>query len=354
MTQDNKEKSLKDVIVKILSIIKYLRSKWLSILIASILGGFLGLGYAIFKKPKYTATCTFVLEESSKGGGLGQFAGLASLAGVDLNGVSGGGGLFQGDNILELYTSRLMIERTLLSEANFNGKTELLIDRYVDFNRLKKRWKEKDNIDNITFSGDPEHFNREQDSIITDIVEVFNKKILSVTKPDKKLTIIRVDVTINDELFAKEFTNTLVETVNNFYIQTKTKRSYNSVRLLQKQADSVRQVLNASLSGVASAIESAPNANPLFSSLKVPSQRKQIDVQASTAVYSEVVKNLEVSRFTLRQETPLIQVIDKPVLPLHKDYVGKLKAIFIGVILGAFIVAFILLLRKSLRTMMSL
>jgi hypothetical protein len=345
---DNDDVSIKDISARLFAGIAYLKSKWLIIFICSILGGLVGLVYAKFKKPLYTARCTFVLEENNKSGGLSQFAGLASVAGFDLSGGGGTQGIFQGDNILELYKSRLMIEKALLSEAVFDGKKELLIERYIDFNELRARWKKKDGIDNIIFTGDPDKFNRKQDSIITDITGIFNMSALDVSKLDKKLSIIVVNVTSKDEPFAKEFTNTLVQNVNDFYIQTKTKKSSQSVRVLQKQADSVKQVLNSALSGVASAMENAPNANALYQSLRVPTQRKQIDVQASTAIYSELVKNLEIAKSTLRQEMPLIQVIDKPVYPLNVYKISLLKGILLGSMLGFLFTVVFLVLKKVL------
>ena len=161
--------------------------------------------------------------------------------------------------------------------------------------------------------------------------------MLSVIKPDKKLSIIEVNVFSKDELFAKEFANSIVSNVNSFYIQTKTKKLLQNVEILQKQADSLKSVLNGSITGVAAAADASPNANPLMSVLKVPSQRKQVDVQASTAIYAEVVKNLELSKIQLQKETPLIQAIDKPVLPLIVNKVSKIKAAAVGLILGFFL-----------------
>lgn len=343
------EISISDILVKLRSGIWFIKSKWLTILLFGVFGGVLGLVYAIVKKPVYTAACTFVLDEGNKSGGaLGQYAGLASLAGIDIGGS--GGSIFSGDNIMELYKSRLMIEKTLLSGADFNGNNQLLIDRYINFNKLRTRWKEKDHIDSITFTGNPAKFNRKQDSIITDLVELFNKKVLSVGKPDKKLSIIRVEVAATDELFAKQFTDKLVETVNDFYVQTKTKKTQQNVQILQRQADSVRRELNSSISGVASAIDAAPNANPSLLSLRVPSQRKQVDVQASTAIYAEIVKNLEVSKVSLLQETPLIQVIDEPVLPLNVKKAGKTSSTIVGAALFAFLICFFLILKRLISS----
>lgn len=341
------EISVKDFVDKIKSVTSYLKSKWLIILCVSIITGALGLVYAIVKKTVYTASSTFVLDEGNKGGGLGQYASLASLAGIDLGGSSGGGGMFQGDNILQLYKSRLMIEKTLLSEATFNGKNQLLIDRYVEFNKLRDKWKDNTSLAHITFKNDPTNFTRQQDSIISDIVKQFNKQVLSVAKPDKKIAIIKVDVANKDELFAMQFNLKLVQNVNDFYTQTKTKKSGQNVRVLQRQADSVKRVLNNSINGVASALDAAPNANPALQVLRVPSQKRQIDVQANSAIYAEIVKNLEVSKISLRQETPLIQLIDSPVLPLEKDKLSKMVAVMVGLLIGGMISSIWLLIRKD-------
>ncbi|GAA4327311.1 hypothetical protein GCM10023149_30650 [Mucilaginibacter gynuensis] len=311
----------------------------------------LGLAWSVFIKTKYTAVCTFVLDESDKEGMLGQYSGLASLAGIDLGGS--GGGIFKGDNILELYKSRLMLKKTLLTETVINGKKQKLVDRYITSNRLMEEWKD-DHIGPVNFNGDPEHFNRTQDSIITDITEKLNKKNLEVGKPDKKLSIIRVAFTAKDEVFAKLFTDQLVKNVNDFYVQTKTKKAALNVSILQHQADSVKRMLNLSISGVASGIDATPNANPALLILKVPSQRKQVDVQANTAIYSEMIKNLEISKISLRQQTPLIQFIDQPVFPLNDNHLSKLKAIVIGGLL-AFVFSVIgLLALRLLRSVIML
>jgi uncharacterized protein involved in exopolysaccharide biosynthesis len=334
------EISIVDLISKVKEITKYLKSKWIIILSFSLLGALLGLGYSIFKKPTYTAICTFVLEDAKGGGGLGQYAGLASLAGINLGGS--GGGIFEGDNIIELYKSRTMIEKALLSDAINNGKKEPLINSFIEAYNLRAKWISENLGSNIDFVANQQNFTRVQDSLISDIVDLFNKKLLTVIKPDKKLNIISVQVETKNEFFSKNFTEKLVQTVNDFYIYTKTKKTSQNVQILQHQADSVKQSLNTSLSGVASAIDADPNANPQLISLKVSAQKRQIDVQAATAVYGEIVKNLELAKISFRQETPLIQVVDYPILPLKCNYINKLKGLIVG-FLSALVVAILTL-----------
>jgi len=342
--------NLKDIVLKIGSFFRFIRRKSLIILLWAVLGGAVGLLYAIFKKPAYIATCSFVLDET-KTSNLSQYANLASMAGIDLS--ENAGGVFVGDNIVELYTSRSMIAKALLSKISVNGKQQLLIDRYINFLGLRDKWKKSDHIDSVTFVNPIEKFNRTQDSLLITIVTDINKKALGVFRPDKKLSVINVNVKFGDELFAKAFNDSLVATVNEFYIKTKTKKTALNVAVLQRQADSVKSVLNSSISGVASALDAAPNANPLLQSLKVPSQKKQVDVQASSAIYAEIIKNLELAKITLRQETPLIQVIDSPIFPLTVEKAGKIKNLLIGFILGALVAVFYLSVKKAFGKLMA-
>lgn len=341
------EISLRELILKLREWYHYLLSKWKVILLAGIIGGVLGFLYAYFKKPVYTAECTFVLEEQGNAGTLGQYAGLASMVGIDLGGAAGSG-LFQGDNIIELYKSRSMIQRTLLTQADFNGHLELLIDHYIKSAALSGKWAEQSDLKNLSFHIPPSKYITKHDSIIGLIVDDINKNYLSVEKIDKKLSIISVKVKSKDEMFAKVLNEKLVETVNNFYVRTKTKKALENFNILQKQADSVKSLLNSSIGSAASAIDANPNANAALQILQVPSKRKQVDIQASSAMYSEIIKNLEIARITLRQSAPLIQVIDGPILPLKVERADVVVTTFILVAASAFVLIVLLILKRIL------
>lgn len=340
------EISLKELILKIREWYLYLLTKWKIILLVGILGGAVGFFYARSKKPIYTATTTFVFEDA-RVGGMGQYAGLAALAGVNLGG--GGGGLFQGDNLLELYKSRTMLQKTLLSNGIFDGKNDLLINRYIQINKLREMWSKSPKLKNLNFAIPPDRYTRAHDSVITNIIGTINKSYLKVDKPDKKLGIIDVEVKSSDEQFAKVFNERVVETVNQFYVETRTKKQNANIRILQHQADSVKRMLNAAIGGTAASIDANPNANPALQVLRVPSQRKQIDVQANSAIYAEIVKNLEMAKLSSRQDAPLIQVVDEPVYPLPKIVKGKVTTALLFAIGIGFITVISLLIRKIIK-----
>lgn len=349
------EISFKDLVIRTREWYQYLLSKWLVIVCFGIIGGLCGIGYAYLKKTQYVATTTFVLQDGD-GGGLGQYAGLASMVGVDLGG--GGGGIFQGDNILELYRSRTMIEKTLLTEVDFKGKKQLLVDRYIDFNDLKDAWAKDPELKTIQFESiqTPKldrsrlKLTRLQDSVLGVIVADVNKKYLDVAKPDKKLSIIKVTVKARDEFFAKAFNDEIVKNVNDFYLQTTTKKSLQNVAILQQKVDSVRAVMNGAIYSAAAVADATPNLNPTRQVQRIaPMQRSQFSAETNKAILGELVKNLELSKMSLRKEMPLIQIVDEPIYPLTKDRLGKLKGLIIGGIIFGIITCLVLVIRRFFK-----
>jgi hypothetical protein len=262
-------------------------------------------------------------------------------------------GIFQDENITQLYSSRLMIEKTLLSQAMFDQKNELLINRYIALNQLHERWQNKPGLKDIAFNIPKEKFTVQHDSLISLFVDDINKNYLSVFKPDKKFSLISVTVKSKDQLFAKAFAENIVANVNAFYIQTKTKSALQNVMLLQRQADSLGKVLNLYMNNTAAAMDANPNQNPSMQVLRVRSQRKQVDVLTASAIYTEVNKNLEVARSVLQRSTPLIQIIDQPVLPLVNDKRGKVKSAIEGIIIAVVIASIVLLVKKIYKRIMS-
>ncbi|WP_313262085.1 Wzz/FepE/Etk N-terminal domain-containing protein [Sphingobacterium multivorum] len=325
---NKREVTPKELILKIREWLQYLKSKWLILLIISAIGGIGGFFYSKIKKNIYTATTTFVLESTEQASGIGQYAGMAALVGIDLGGK--GEGIFQGDNLMELYKSQRMIKEALLKSSE-KDSSKLLIIPY-----LKLKNSDEDKISIFYNKGKiNDKLLRIRDSILNDAVEDINKNILKVEKLDKKLSIFKVDVMSQDENFSKVFNETLVQVVNDFYINTKTKKSLDNVKILQLKTDSVRALMNGNISESAYAIDATPNLNPTRQAQRlVPTQRSQFSAETNKAILAQLVQNLEMSKMALMKETPLIQVVDEPVFPLKKTTLGRTKGIILGAIVS--------------------
>ena len=354
---DNDEISLKELIVKIKEWVTFLKSKWKSIFIFGIIGALIGLTIALFDKPTYKAVLTFAMEEDkgSGGGGLSGALGLASSFGIDLGGA-GGGGAFAASNLAELMKSRLLVEKVLLEPIFINGKTITLAEYYIQINKLREGWGVKPNLMNIQFlpNLDRSSFTLQQDSLLQEIHKnLIDKDHLSIMQKDKKITILSIEVTSENEVFSKIFCESIAKETSDFYIETKSKKSKINVNVLQRQTDSVRNELNSAINGVANETDNVYNLNPAFNIKGAPSKKKQIDVTANTAILTNLVVQLELAKITLRKETPLIQLIDRPILPLVKEKSGNLKSIILGGFLADLIYILYLIFGRLYRKMTS-
>lgn len=330
----------------------YFLSQWKIIVLTVFLGAVLGLTYSFMKKPTYTATLTFALE-NEKSGGSGGILSLASQFGFDLGGS--GGGIFEGSNLIELFKSRTMVEQALMKPVFYKGDTISLAEMYIQNKKWRESWNKKPKFAKIQFIPDTKrkYFTRVHDSILGVIYSDLSKNSLAVAQKDKKVSIITMQVTSKNELFSLYFCENLARQVGQFYVATKSKKARANMEILIRQTDSIRAELNSAIAGVASANDNTFNLNPALNIRRVPSAKRQVDVQANTAILTELVKQTELAKVTLRRETPLIQVLDRPILPLEKERFGKAKGIVIGGFLAGFLIVMTIIFKRILKNLIS-
>src|ERR1035437_2897944 len=235
MIQESNEDeiTLKELFLKIRSFIRFLLSKWLILLIAGIIGGGIGLLIAIYTKPTYTGTLTFVLSTGSKEGGL---SGLAGQFGLDVGG-SGGNDVFSGDNILTLFKSEKMIRYVLFKKPPVAN--DILANIIVKEWEWDKNWMKKKRTNNqFPFPSDTAKLTPVQDSLLREVYTELTEENLTVARTDKKLSVYEVNTKSTNEIFSCYLTRYLMDETAKFYIETKTSLAKLNLQMLQHEADS--------------------------------------------------------------------------------------------------------------------
>lgn len=336
---NNAELTLREIILKISEWVHHLLSKWKVILLSAVLGATLGIVYSVISIPKYVAELTFVLEgDDRSSGALGMYTGIAQQFGLDL-GRSGTGSVFSDQNFEGLLQSRLLVERVLLSPLDSGSNKQSLADYYLDTH--DKEWEGKDgNTIRFPSSQFRDSLSLEQSRVLKRLYAIILEDHLVVEKVEKT-SFIMVKCSSLDEMFSKLFVERLMSEAVDFYTATKTKRARESIAKLQKKADSLESVLNERTYAVASTQDL--NRNPARQIATVDVELAMRDKQLLQGIYIEVMKNLEVSKLSLLKETPLIQIIDRPILPLRKESPGMLGWGIGGAILAVLLSTIILL-----------
>lgn len=348
------EISLKEVFLKLRKLCFYFQSKWKVIILVSSLGSLLGFIYSINKPALFEAELTFVLEDTNSSS-MGNYASIAGQFGVNLGG-NNGGDLFSGENLIALMQSRSMIDRAFLTVVTFNGQKQTLAEVYIKINKLRDNWaKENSKLQTVQFlpKEDPSRFSVMKNGLLESFYNNILVENLIVDKKDKTSTFISVQVKSNNELFSKYFAETLVKEVAEFYIESKTKKSMVNLTILQHQTDSVNRALNAAIRRVAVSNDAISNLNPSRQVLRVNSQQIQFDAQLNQTILSQLIPSLELAKIAVRNETPLIQVIDKPILPLKVVRVSKIKYAMIGTFSFGFLIMIWLLIIRFVKEIMA-
>jgi uncharacterized protein involved in exopolysaccharide biosynthesis len=320
--------------------IQVVKSRYKQILLFGFIGGLIGFGYASFQKKNYEAILTYSIDDGAKGG-INAYAGIASQFGIDIGG--GASGLFTNDNLMEFLKSRKMVSSVLLSKINIKDKDILLIDYYINIYGIRDNWENTPEFQKINFSSINPDLEIFRDSVITDIYKNIVTNQLAILKVDKKLSITTVKFNSLDPYLSKIFVELLVQNASDYYINTKTKKSRKNVIELQKKADSLNLEIKSAMYGRANA--SDQNLFTVRQKASIGKVRAEMNLQMLTTIYTEVIKNLEVAKFNLMNDEPVIEIIDKPFLPLKVIKTSRVTTSIFMSFLFVVLVIFIVLLQ---------
>lgn len=326
-------------------LIELVKKNFIKIALVGIATGLLAILVVTFQKPVYKAKLSFLLNENDAGMGF-NISSLAGLAG--LSGLSGGANVSE-DKLIFLANSRAIIGSTLLCKTTIDGREDFLANHYIRKFNLDKGFKNdtvldtfegfvNDKIANFTYQE-----NKAIDIIIKQIVD--QKKYSIEVK--KKAGIVAqwagvVSLEFKDvhEDIAKVFIDTLYGRLSEYYTQKSIGRQLRTYNLIKHRADSIQELLAYAENRGANLADENIKLFRMRGRLEI--ERSKRDVEMLTLMYAEIIKNLEVAKFSLDNQTPVFQVVDVPTFPLSFKKTSRSLAGIAGAFLGS--LAFIIYL----------
>lgn len=347
---------------------KVISANFKIVLMVVCVGAALGLAYSIFKPVRYNAEITFSVEDSKSIGG-GLLSSLGGSIGMDIGSLTGSGnGVLSGDNVLSLLKSKSMMAECLKSPYPVTNNTSVtttnnivskdsnkqaavtnytIADRYADVYGLREKWAGNEKIGRAIYFGQPDQNVRLQDSLLKLIIKRIEEKELSVVKPDKKLSFFNIAINTKDELMSLLITQRIIKIATDFYVDAKVGRLKSNIDRLEKRTDSISNLLNQQTYSATEDARLLLNVNPADINAPVYSEISQRDKMVLTTIYAELMKNLEVSKAALIQETPTVQIVDQTGFPLERIETKWYEGIFLGAILSLLAITSLLLFRQE-------
>ncbi len=335
--------SLKSFANEIKEWIRYLYFKRKFILIAAFIGFSLGLLTAFFREPTYKGELTFVLStENTPASALSAIANQFGLS------FSNSQNAFMGENIIQLFQSKKMIQRALFQTIPTNG--ELIINQIGKSGGFFEKWGKKTYLrSSIPFTLKDTNSVGTKDSLIRKIYNSVLTYNLSIIKIEKQLNFFKIIVTSNNEYVSNFLPVAIANVTAGFYTEIKSSIASRNLAMLNHDADSIKNILNKRVFSSLAANDPVFNLNSSRQSARATAASQQLQANVLQQVYQTVLQNLAAAKVTLQQVTPVYQVIDEPKLSLDDSKPNKLLAAFTGLILAAFFCMFFLLVIKSLK-----
>jgi uncharacterized protein involved in exopolysaccharide biosynthesis len=343
MENYNDEIQLRDILIKLSEYKAYLFSKKFTIVSVSVIFFVFGIIYALSSDTKYTAELTFVVDDQTlRGGNLGAMSGLANQFGFDVGGSSST--TFSQNNILEFLKSRGVVEATLMQNRKVNNKEDLLIEHYLHLNKIKDLWRANKDLNSVSFH---RILTQDNDSVSGAVwMNIIEDKLVVKLQSDEA-NIINLSYTSVSEEFAKSFVEALIEQMSKMYITHQTAQTNNTLDFLSSRSDSVFIELESAEEELAKVKDI--NQRIVKASGRLKELQLMRNVEVLNTMYLEILKNLEVSKLTLLNQTPIIQIIDKPILPLKVDENTKTFSGLFAAFLGCFLSFTFFVFRKLFK-----
>lgn len=304
-----------------------LKKKWLLVSLIIISTSILGMLYSLNSKPKYIATSTMMLENSKNGGSMMGALALASQFGI-ASGMSSS--VINEDKLIEIIKSENIIKTALFKKVTINSKTDILANHFIDIFGYKKKWEMNDSLKDFRFLNPKEKLSVLENSVFKMFYDQIAQNFLIMSKSPNG--IISVNIKTSSELFSKYLNQSLVEALTSFYVNRITQKGRVNVEIIQKRVDSI----SGALKDAEYALARWRDSN--FQLVKAQGMMAEIqlrrNVEVNNSIYVEGVKQLEMAKFSLLQDTPFLQIIDEPILPLTPIKPPLKVGVFFGFIIG--------------------
>lgn len=309
---------------------KLIISKWKRILGVGIFCAVLGFAVSFLFIPYYKAETKFMLDtgDSGVGGGISSYLKVANQLGLL---PMSGGMTMDEDLVVDLLSTRKIFTLAMLKKAKVNNKTDLLANHYLEVFKLKEDLEEEDSLKNFKFTHDkPELMTYTEDSIFGLIYEKISKKV-AINKQALS-GIISVEVKAPSPEFAKYFCEEITNSLVEFYLENKTHKEKLDLEVLQSRTDSISDALTTAQS------KYAQWKDAYHGIIKYAGKTEELtllrNVEILNIMDGEAQKNLELAKFKQIMNSPLIQIIDSPTLPLKKPIQKRLLFKAILLVLG--------------------
>lgn len=298
-----------------------------------------GYYFAVLSPVNYKANASFNAVDARSSGSLGGLLAFASSLGL-------GGGGSSNDVLMGLFTSRNVVKSAFLTEGAYMGKTDKLINIYMEVEGLAENIRAVPGYEDFTFVA-PDVFSmtKREDSIMSFIYEAFIDDNIEI-EYDPMAGLIKASVLTPSYELSMQMCTQMLSLVDGFYTGRQAERNVKSLEVVSMRLDSVIGAMSskeAQLTKLQNQAKFNLRAEDNVQILDV-----QRDLTALTFMYNEALQAREATRSSMRNPGSSINVIDHPVFATELDKRDKVFWMIIGAAIGFVLSVIFILVNKAI------
>ena len=333
----------KDIVsIEFSALFKIIWKEKIWIILITLLFAIGGVYYALTAREEFTSTGKILPEYQSKAGGLGQFAGLASLAGVDLSSAAGGGA----DAIRpDLYPDVLKSTPFFLDVFKIKVKTkdnkEMTFSQFYDTFVLDNDIRQENTKIQFPTSNQYITVSYQTEKNLRDLRERISAVI------DKKSGLITVTVKLPDPVVATIITDYSMNFLTNYITNYRTEKAKRDLNFLAERLDAAKGKYYTNQAKKAQYSDQYQLSMMKLQAADLQRERIESEYKISSTFYNTLLQKYEEAKLKLQQETPVIKVLEPPVVPNKRSEPKRAIIVILNAFLGGILGVILGLIRKK-------
>jgi uncharacterized protein involved in exopolysaccharide biosynthesis len=307
-------------------------------LITSIFTG-LGAIYAFTLKNEFVSEGKILPEFQGKSiGGLGNLAGLASLAGVDVSSAaSGGADAIRPDLYPNVLQSTPFFLELLKQKIKTKDGKEVIFEKFYDEVIEDSDIDEEDKI---------QKFPEQKGSYITvskyreETLKELRKRISSSI--DKKTGVISINIKTPDPVVSASVAKYSMDYLTSYITTYRTDKAKRDLNFLEEQLQRAKGKYYANQERKAQYGDGFQLGTIKLQSADIQRERIESEYKQSSGFYNNILQEYEKAKLKLQQETPVFKILEPPVVANLKSEPKRVFLIlliaFIGTVLSLFLI----------------
>lgn len=301
-----------------------------------------GVSYALLAREEFVSTGKILPEYQSKAGGLSQFAGLASLAGVDLSSAAGGGSdAIRPDLYPDVLKSTPFFLELLKIKVRTKDNKEMAFSQFYDTFVLDNDIKEKDTKIKFPTSNQYIAVSYQTEKNLKDLRERISAVI------DKKSGLITVTVKLPDPVVATIITDYSMNFLANYITNYRTEKSKRDLNFLAERLDAAKGKYYTNQAKKAQYSDQYQLSMMKLQAADLQRERIESEYKISSTFYNTLLQKYEEAKLKLQQETPVIKVLEPPVVPNKRSEPKRVIVVILATFLGCIFGIIFGLIRKK-------